>query len=210
MRTSSGERSPYRHAAPMAGSGPVVLTATKSIGGLRRTRALPPSDGQPESGGALLVRPPPVPYGREGFDMIVQTRPEYQVVSETNVPMETRDGVTLLADVVRPDVPGRFPVLLSRITLRQAGYEQPQWSTSPLRPLRLRRGHAGLSWPLRIRRGVRHHLPGDPGRLRRRRVGCTIALVQWAGRNDRPVVPSRLLKNSSSKGTFEGSPKGEM
>jgi hypothetical protein len=34
---------------------------------------------------------------------------------ETDVPMRTRDGVTLRADVYRPDAPGRFPVLLSRL-----------------------------------------------------------------------------------------------
>ena len=57
--------------------------------------------------------------------MIVQTRPKYKVVSETNVPMETRDGVTLLADVVRPDVPGRFPVLLSRTPYGKQGMNDP-------------------------------------------------------------------------------------
>jgi len=34
---------------------------------------------------------------------------------DKNVPMTTRDGVTLRADVYRPDGPGRFPVLLSRL-----------------------------------------------------------------------------------------------
>ncbi len=34
---------------------------------------------------------------------------------ERDVTMTTRDGVTLRADVYRPDVPGRFPVLLSRL-----------------------------------------------------------------------------------------------
>jgi hypothetical protein len=38
----------------------------------------------------------------------------YEVVVEHDVPMVTRDGVTLYADVFRPDAPGRFPVLLSR------------------------------------------------------------------------------------------------
>jgi putative CocE/NonD family hydrolase len=33
---------------------------------------------------------------------------------ELNVPMVTRDGVTLNADVYRPDAPGRFPVILRR------------------------------------------------------------------------------------------------
>ena len=34
---------------------------------------------------------------------------------DKNVPMTTRDGVTLRADVYRPDGTGRFPVLLSRL-----------------------------------------------------------------------------------------------
>jgi putative CocE/NonD family hydrolase len=34
---------------------------------------------------------------------------------DKDVPMRTRDGVTLRADVYRPDTPGRFPVLLSRL-----------------------------------------------------------------------------------------------
>ena len=38
----------------------------------------------------------------------------YEVAVERDVPMRTRDGVRLYADVFRPDAPGRFPVLLSR------------------------------------------------------------------------------------------------
>ena len=34
---------------------------------------------------------------------------------DKDVPMTTRDGVVLRADVYRPDGPGRFPVLLSRL-----------------------------------------------------------------------------------------------
>jgi putative CocE/NonD family hydrolase len=41
--------------------------------------------------------------------------PQYRVLVEKDVPMTTRDGVTLRADVYRPDAPGRFPVLLSRL-----------------------------------------------------------------------------------------------
>jgi putative CocE/NonD family hydrolase len=36
------------------------------------------------------------------------------VVVEENVSMRTRDGVTLIADVFRPDAPGRFPTLVMR------------------------------------------------------------------------------------------------
>ena len=43
------------------------------------------------------------------------SHPQYRVLVEGDVPMQTRDGVTLRADVYRPDAPGRFPVLLSRL-----------------------------------------------------------------------------------------------
>jgi uncharacterized protein len=39
----------------------------------------------------------------------------YRVLTDKDVPMTTRDGVTLRADVYRPDAPGRFPVLLARL-----------------------------------------------------------------------------------------------
>ena len=57
--------------------------------------------------------------------MIVPARSEYKVVTETNVPMKTRDGVTLFADVARPDAPGRFPVLLSRTPYGKTGMDDP-------------------------------------------------------------------------------------
>ena len=34
--------------------------------------------------------------------MIVPARKQYKVTTEENVPMKTRDGITLYADVVRP------------------------------------------------------------------------------------------------------------
>lgn len=43
------------------------------------------------------------------------SRPQYRVLVEKDVSMHTRDGVTLRADVYRPDTAGRFPVLLSRL-----------------------------------------------------------------------------------------------
>jgi len=43
-------------------------------------------------------------------------------VMETNVPMTTRDGVVLCADVTRPDdLPGTFPVILSRAPYAKLG-----------------------------------------------------------------------------------------
>ena len=47
--------------------------------------------------------------------MAQSSRAHYRVLTEKDIPMITRDGVTLRADVYRPDVPGRFPVLLSRL-----------------------------------------------------------------------------------------------
>ena len=43
------------------------------------------------------------------------SRPEYRVQVEKNVPAKMRDGMTLYADVYRPDAEGRFPVLLMRL-----------------------------------------------------------------------------------------------
>jgi uncharacterized protein len=43
-----------------------------------------------------------------------QSEPDFKVVVEKDQVMRTRDGVCLRADVYRPDVPGRFPVLLVR------------------------------------------------------------------------------------------------
>src|SRR5579884_2673617 len=44
----------------------------------------------------------------------------YPVVIEHNVPVRMRDGVTLRADIYRPDAPGRFPVLLQRTPYNKA------------------------------------------------------------------------------------------
>ena len=57
--------------------------------------------------------------------MIVSARKTYKVAAEKNVPMKTRDGVTLFADVVRPDTLGRFPVLLSRTPYNKKGTDDP-------------------------------------------------------------------------------------
>ena len=47
--------------------------------------------------------------------MAQSSRSQYRVLTEKNVPMTTRDGVVLRADIYRPDATGRFPVLLSRL-----------------------------------------------------------------------------------------------
>lgn len=45
----------------------------------------------------------------------------YRVIIRQNVPVHMRDGVTLRADVYRPDAPGKFPVLLERTPYNKAG-----------------------------------------------------------------------------------------
>ena len=45
--------------------------------------------------------------------MTVQRR-EYQVIREPSLMVPMRDGVHLATDVVRPDAPGRFPVIINR------------------------------------------------------------------------------------------------
>ena len=57
--------------------------------------------------------------------MIVPARKQYKVTTEENVPMTTRDGITLYADVVRPDSDDRFPVLLSRTPYGKKGSADP-------------------------------------------------------------------------------------
>ena len=44
----------------------------------------------------------------------VSSEANYPIVVEKNLAMRARDGVTLYADVYRPDAPGRFPVLVIR------------------------------------------------------------------------------------------------
>ena len=62
--------------------------------------------------------------------MIVPARKQYKVTTEENVPMKTRDGVTLYADVVRPDSAERFPVLLSRTPYGKTGATDPNGPNS--------------------------------------------------------------------------------
>jgi putative CocE/NonD family hydrolase len=47
------------------------------------------------------------------------------VLIDKDVPMKTRDGVTLRSDVYRPDGPGRFPVLLARLPYDKTGRRRP-------------------------------------------------------------------------------------
>jgi uncharacterized protein len=49
----------------------------------------------------------------------------HRVLIDKDVAMKTRDGVTLRADVYRPDAAGRFPVLLSRLPYDKNGRRRP-------------------------------------------------------------------------------------
>lgn len=42
------------------------------------------------------------------------SQPEHEVAVDKGVKMQTRDGVALVADVFRPEAPGKYPVILSR------------------------------------------------------------------------------------------------
>ncbi len=44
----------------------------------------------------------------------LHAREQYDVKVENNVAMKTRDGITLRADIYRPDAPGKFAVILQR------------------------------------------------------------------------------------------------
>jgi putative CocE/NonD family hydrolase len=57
--------------------------------------------------------------------MLERARRQYTVAAEKNVPMRTRDGVTLYADVYHPDAPGRFPVLVLRLPYGKEGRGDP-------------------------------------------------------------------------------------
>ena len=61
--------------------------------------------------------------------MIIPARKTYKIATEKSIPMKTRDGITLYADVVRPDAPGRFPVLLSRTPYNKKGTDDPNGPT---------------------------------------------------------------------------------
>ncbi len=77
------------------------------------------------------------------------------VVVEKNLPMRARDGVTLFADVYRPAVPGRFPVLVIRTpydksvdnALTEKDYFPPRGYVVVVQDTRGRFGSAGGFYP---------------------------------------------------------------
>lgn len=54
------------------------------------------------------------------FTYPVYSRDTYPVIVERSVKVTMRDGIRLVADVYRPDVPGKFPVLLQRTPYNRA------------------------------------------------------------------------------------------
>src|SRR4030095_13415951 len=46
--------------------------------------------------------------------LCVRGQQSYAVIAQNGVPMKTRDGVTLYADIYRPKADGKFPVILMR------------------------------------------------------------------------------------------------
>ncbi len=61
------------------------------------------------------------------------SEPIYKVTVDRHLPMRTRDGVTLYADVYRPDRPGRFPALVMRTPYdksREPGYTERDYFAS--------------------------------------------------------------------------------
>lgn len=48
------------------------------------------------------------------YDEAKLSKPKYKVLTEANVRVPMRDGVTLSADIYRPDAPGQFPAILVR------------------------------------------------------------------------------------------------
>jgi putative CocE/NonD family hydrolase len=51
----------------------------------------------------------------------------YEVIAQNGVPMKTRDGVTLYADIYRPRADGKFPVILMRTPYDKS----TSWAVSP-------------------------------------------------------------------------------
>ena len=58
----------------------------------------------------------------------VPATPSSNVVVQQDVPMKTRDGVTLYSDIYRPNSPGKFPVILMRTPYDKS----VNWAISPV------------------------------------------------------------------------------
>jgi putative CocE/NonD family hydrolase len=144
---------------------------------------------------------------------------QYSVVIEKNLPMRTRDGVTLYADVHRPDAPGRFPVLVIRTpydkgadnALTEKGYFPPRGYVVVVQDTRGRFASAGEFYPFlreaddgydTIEWAAR--LPWSDGRVGM--IGQSyMAVVQYAVAATRPPHLLALCPVSGSTSYFENS-----
>ncbi len=62
------------------------------------------------------------------------TAPSSDIIVQHDVPMKTRDGVTLYADIYRPSAPGKYPVILMRTPYDKS----VNWAVSPAHKMVLR------------------------------------------------------------------------
>jgi len=79
---------------------------------------------------------------------------QYRVVVEDGVSVKMRDGITLVADIYRPDAEGKFPVLLQRTPYNRAGAADPSKVASHgyvviMQDTRGRYGSKGEFYPFR-------------------------------------------------------------
>ncbi len=81
------------------------------------------------------------------------SKEQFKVKVERNLAMKTRDGLTLLADVYRPDSDGRFPVLSVANALFQ-NRREPGYRAAILSIPRLRDRGSGHARQTCFRRGV--------------------------------------------------------
>ena len=132
------------------------------------------------------------------------------MVIDKDVAMKTRDGVTLRADVYRPDGPGRFPVLLSRLPYDKNLRRRPGDID-----VFVERGYVVIIQDTRGRfasegRRVLSARVGGAGRIRRGRVGRPASLLRRPGRHDgavvsrRDAVPARADAAAASQGVVPG------
>lgn len=79
---------------------------------------------------ATLANAQPVPAAGNWaslarYDDSTLSKPAYHVIFQSNVRVPMRDGVTLAADIYRPDAPGKFPAILERTPYNRATYMPP-------------------------------------------------------------------------------------
>jgi len=63
-----------------------------------------------------MLAPPSISH----YDESLLSKPVYKVLMQSNVRVRMRDGVTLAADIYRPDAPGKFPAILQRTPYNRA------------------------------------------------------------------------------------------